>query len=249
MRRPRQARGGATQPTPLGVPVPGSASGKPRPKRAHPVRIAEGGFFADLPPPGVQFFDRVYERAFPKPLQTIAGGSFQKGYDLWSKREDEQRVLIIRDIAFTAFRNDTIGVGRPIPVAPGVLSDSIGWQFTIGERWQIDIKNNQQGVGSPLQQQLGGGKGLGSTETNIAGRFDPLGGSFARRYGANGKFTLYAQPNERLNAKFFVMVPPPVELLKMQFRINGFSIPQALWIAALQTGAWGLYDMPRRSEW
>ncbi len=198
------------------------------------------GFFAGLPPPGVQFFDRTFTRLFPRPLQVVATESWQKGYLIWQKKLDPQRVLVIRDLSWTAFRNNNIGVGTPQPIAPGSLSASIGYQFLIGDRWQLDIKNNRQGAGSPTVNAIAGNTGISNFDTSINGRFDPSGAPFSGRYGTASSFAMYAQGGQELTSKFYVFDRPPVEVLSIQFNLNGWVVPKALWTHMLETGQWGI---------
>ncbi|HEY5658190.1 MAG TPA: hypothetical protein VIY27_10420 [Myxococcota bacterium] len=208
------------------------------------MRIMQG-FFAGLPPPGVEFFDRTFERPFPKPLQPIINKSWQKTYGIWKHDLPNQQALVIRDLEWIPYRNSTIGVNEPIPVASGVLSDSLGFQFLIGSRWEVNIKNNLQGVGSPNVAASSGNSGFSLQESSVPSGMDPTGGSFSRRYGAQGGFVLYARGGQRLESKFFAIKPPPVELLKIQFRISGWSVPSTLLDNLFEAGEWGLDNTKR----
>lgn len=246
MRRP-PSRAGSTTAYPIargpGPPVshepPPTPRGKDPGARSNPVRIL-GGFFADLPPSGVIFYDRHMERPFPKPLMPVVNESWQKGYEIWADSLPKQRTLIITDLSFTAYRNDNIGVGQPIAVPPGALSDSLGFQFTIGERWEIDIKNNLQGAGAGNVAAAGGNSGIGLQEFSVNGRMDPTGSSFSRRYGRQGKFALFCRGSQRMVAKFVAFQLPPVEIVKVTFDINGWEVPSNLLDHVMQTGEWGL---------
>jgi hypothetical protein len=198
------------------------------------------GFFAGLPPTGVQFFDRNFVRAFPKPLQVVATDSWQKGYDIWRKTLTDQTVLVIRDLSWTAFRNNNIGVGIPEPIDPGTLGGSLGFQLLIGDRWQLDIKNNRQGAGSATVNALGGNSGISNFDSNVNGRMDPTGAPFSARYGTASSFALYAQGGEELVSKFYAFAKPPIEVVAVQFNLNGWAVPKALWTHMLETGQWGI---------
>lgn len=252
MRRPpQQSRAGSVPGSPIGrpagPPVSGQPKGAPKKGRSTPVRIMQG-FFAGLPPPGVMFFDRTFERPFPKPLQILQDSSWQAGYDIWSYDLPAQRTLIIRDLSWTAFRNDNIGVGTSTPVAPGALAESLGFQFLIGDRWTLDIKNNNQGAGSPIVQQglqfLGNG-GVSVRETSVNGRTDPTGAPFSGRYGTASSFAMYAQGGQKLTSRFYAFRQPPVEVTKVQFNLNGWLVPKALWTNMLESGEWGLDNLRR----
>ena len=230
--------------SPIGRPEPppvGSAAKKAQSrKRSTPVRIMQG-FFANLPPAGVQFFDRTFEQPFPNPLQPLAGSSWQKSYPLWRYKIPPQRALVIRNMQWTPYRNDNIGVGQPIAIPPGSVATSLGFQLLIGGRWKLDINNNLQGAGSPNLTVAGGGNvGIAFQEASVPSGMDPDGGSFSDRYGNQGGFVLYARPGELLESKFFAFAIPPVQILKVQFRINGWVVPSLLLDTLFETGQWGL---------
>jgi hypothetical protein len=249
MRRPGRARAGtgaapgyevrAPLPPPRLEDGPAAQAAPRAPGGSAPVRIM-GGFFANLPPRGVQFFDRTYDAAFPKPLVVVVGRSWQKGHLIWQEKVPANQVIVIRDLAWTAYRNNNIGVGEPTPIAPGSLSDSLGFQLSIGNRWTVDIKNNLQGAGSPTVTGSGGNLGIGQQEFSVPSAFDPLGSSFAARFGAQGGFAIYGRPGMLLESKFFAFNVPPVEVLKVQFRINAWLVPSQLFDHLERTGQWGL---------
>lgn len=214
------------------------------PRGSTPVHITSG-FFQSLPPQGVQFVDVSFERRFPKPLQPIVGQSWQKSYPIWKHKLPPQHGLVIRDLEWTAFRNDNIGVGGPKKVEPGVLSESVGYQFLIGSRWKLNLNNNLQGAGSPFVATAGGNVGIGLQESSVPSGMDPTGASFSRRFGAQGGFVLYARPQEILESRFFAFASPPVDVLKISFRLNGWQVPSVLLDHLLSRGQWGLDGLKR----
>jgi len=181
------------------------------------------GFLDNLPPQSGTFFDRTYEQFFPKPLQTVIGGSFQKGYLLFRAAVRPNMGILVRDFSFQVFQASGIGQAMSVPVEPGNLSQFMGFEFTIGGRWSIDMSNNNQGAGSPLINTTGQ-KGITNFDVSVLSRFDPIGSSAARRYGYHGQFAVYGWPGQEMLAKYWVFRQPPVEVQRVRFRINGWTM-------------------------
>ncbi len=215
---------GGTHPTPPVPPteVPG--------RGAVPVRI-ESGFFADMPPRSITFLEREFLRPFKRPTIFEPGPPPPReiNFVIGAFKILERHVVVIRDVAFQAFRAGTIDPNSSVPVAPGALSTFLGYTLDFGNHGpHLDHQNNVDGPGGVVQNTLPIGANVASAYPTVYGQIKGFseGGSLRARFGKH--FALYAGAGQTVTLGYSVLRPPPVEVTLVAARAEGWMIPSVL---------------------
>jgi hypothetical protein len=204
-----------------------SVPGSPLPQEgAKPVvqtvRVTQG-FFAQLPPNAVAFFDRQYISDFPRPIQVGPGNAYPRNVPILDLTVPEGSVIVIRDGVFGAYQQNGLDVNDTVPVDNKRLLSYVAFAFDINGRGMTDFQNNIYGTGGLLAREavitVQGGL---SSAAQVPSTVKPYGGSIVS--GPPGAFALYAMPQQRIRASAWVVRPPPFEVRRFSFDISGFML-------------------------
>lgn len=206
-----------TRSTP-GSPLPQGSPGA----SVQTVRMTQG-FFAQLPPGSLAFYDRQYISDYPRPIQVGAGNAYPRQVPILDLTVPEGSVIIIRDGVFGAFQQNGLGIEDTVPVDHKRLLTFVAFAFDINNKAQADSQNNLYGTGGLLAKQaVQQGNNVLSSAAQVPSTVKPYGGSII--IGPAGSFALYAMPQQRIRASAWIVRPPPFEIRRFAFDMSGFTM-------------------------
>lgn len=203
--------------------VPGSPLPQESPKAVvQTVRVSQG-FFAQLPPNAVAFFDRQYISDFPRPIQVGVGNAYPRRVSILDLTVPEGSVIVIRDGVFGAYQQNGLDVNDTVPVDNKRLLSYVAFAFDINGRSQRDYQSNVYGIGGLLAAEAAVTANAAlSAAAQVPSTAKPYGGSIIS--GPPGAFALYAMPQQVLRASAWIVRPPPFEVRRFSFDISGFML-------------------------
>lgn len=228
----------ALHPIPLGGRAVGGGQGSKGGIKGAQAVTVQNGFFAGLAPRTARFFSKQFSAPFPhnigiwtspSGLTTVTN---QRTVTLGAFDVPVQQQLVIKDVRFRVFQDNGLGLGVS-EVPPGALAGFVSFNFKVGGGSLIEMTNNA-GQGS---------FGVGGAPTNISEipatfttipptstqqQLDEDGGSFSDRFGQDGKFNLYAQPGQTVQAQFQILRAPEIDVRSVAFELTGYLFPDTV---------------------
>lgn len=226
-------------PTPLGSGrgVGGGQGTKAGIKGAQAVTV-QNGFYAGLAPRQAKFYSKQFSKLFPKDIgiwsNPVGTGplTHQRSVSLGSFIVPPQNALVIKDARFRVYQDNGLGLGVS-EVPPGALAGVVSFDFKVDNGSLVDMTNNAGqgsfgvgGVATNPSETPASFNVLPPSSTQM--QLDENGGSFADRFGQDGKFNLYAQPNQTVEAKFVVLRVPDIEIRSVGFELTGYLVPDTV---------------------
>lgn len=204
-----------------------SAPGSPLPQGnpqvgATPVRVTQG-FFAQLPPNAIAFFDRQYISDFPRPIQVAPGIAYPRNVSILDLTVPEGSVIVIRNGVFGAMQQNGLDVNDTVPVDNKRLLSYVAFAFDISGRGvQTDYQSNAYGLGGSLARGDGFGQGALLSAGQVPSTAKPYGGSIVS--GTPDSYAIYAMPQQRIRATAWIVRPAPFEIRRLTFDLTGFLL-------------------------
>lgn len=204
-----------------------SSPGSPLPQKGpapaiQAVRLSQG-FFSQLPPNALAFYDRHYISDFPRPIQVGPGNAYPRQVPILDLTVPAGEVIVVRNGVFNAYQQNGLGIEDTVPVDHRRLLTFVAFSFDVNGRAQADIQNNIYGVGGLLgKQAVALGQGALSAGAQVPSTALPYGGSMA--VGPVDSFALYAMPQQRIRATAWVVRPPPFEIRRFSFDMSGWTL-------------------------
>lgn len=186
---------------------------------AKPVRLTSG-FTQFLPPRSFVFFQRVYLRDYPRPLQVGGLPPYPTPIPIASIQVPNHQGLIIKSTAFKVFEASGVGVNDSVEVENGRATTVFGFQTAVGNRGLTDFSTNvttgaqgflfSSNLQTPTQApQVGAGRIYPFTGPSQAGLEN---------------FAFYGQPNEQIDLTAFVLQAPPFDTRRFSVELTGYLV-------------------------
>lgn len=176
-----------------------------------------------MPPNAVAFFNRQYVSEYPRPIQVGSGNAYPRQVPILDLTVPVGSVIVIRDGIFTAYQQNGLDVNDTVPVDNRRLLTYVAFGLDINGKGQTDSQNNVYGLGGLLQREtIATGQAALSNVAQVPSTVKVYGGSIIS--GPPGTFALYAMPQQRIRASAFIVRPPPFEIRRFSFDLNGFLL-------------------------
>lgn len=203
------------------VPVPSSPlSQHERGGKTTSVRVV-GGFFEQLPPSVLIFFNRTFVSRVPSPLQLGATTSpFPRQLRIVSFQVPVQQVLVVKDVVFTGFQRSGIDPQDVAPVADKRLVNFVTYTFLVSDRSPFDFATNVGGAATPgAQTEFVPIAGVNTLPTNAF----PYGGSIKN---VNPNFATYARPGQQIILAYTLLQPPRIDIRQFSAELSGYIVEE-----------------------
>lgn len=190
------------------------------PGKIVPVRVT-GGFFENLPPSALIFFNRTFVSRVPSPLQMGAAASpFPRQLQIVAFQVPARQVLVVKDVVFTGFQRSGIDPQDVAPVADKRLLGFVTYSFRISNSSPLDFATNVGGAATPGgQSEFAPIAGVNTFPTNAF----PFGGSIKN---INPLFAAYARPAQNVVLSYTLLQPPRIDVRQFSAELSGYIMEE-----------------------
>lgn len=191
-----------------------------RPEDVTTVRVTDG-FFQQLPPSTLMFFDRTFVARVPKPLQAGAAASpYPRQLTIVAFQVPARQVLVVRDVVFTGFTQGGIDPQDVTPVDSKRLVNFVTYAFRVADRAPTDFNTNVGGALSTSNQtEFVAIAGAGTMPQNQS----PFGGSIKDKYT---NFATYARPSQNVVLAYTLLQPPKINVVQFSAELSGYILEE-----------------------
>lgn len=194
-----------------------------------------GGFSSLLPQKETTFYQRVYFKEMPNPIQPGIGAMFPIELTIMNLAVERNQVLVLRSAEFKAFQHSGIGVDDFEVVAPSRTTGTLGFSLLIGNQGLTNFNTNSAPVpqGAVLAS-LGNSGAAGTVGVSPGeGRIYPFSGSILPPVGQN--FAAYASPNSEIKATVAIFREPNIDLRFFSVELSGWLVNESNAAALLRS--------------